>query len=229
MSAFFQRFLKGMGIGILAAVLAEALGLDLSGLQFLTGSLGVGLGFSLQIILADFVSALVLIVDPSVRMSDVISFTHQSGTKREGFGWLKDFRARVAVLEDRDGINLLIPYHRLVDDIVVNWSRSGGRVRLRLPVQISYESDPERALPILTRAASIHPRVLPQPAPLAYLKEFKPSGILLELQLWIADPQSGVNNVLSDLNADIEDRFDEAGVSVATTRRDWHITGDDAF
>lgn len=226
MSAFFQRFLQGMGIGILAVMLAEALGLNLSGLHLLTGSVGVGIGFSLQVVLADFVGALVLIVDPSVRIGDVISFTHQSGTKREGFGWLKDFRARVAVLEDRDGINLLIPYHRLVDDIVVNWSRSGGRVRLRLPLQISYESDPERALPILIRAASAHPRVLAHPAPLANLKEFRPNGMLLELQVWIADPQSGVNNVLSDLNTEIEDRFEEAGVATAVPRRDWHIAGD---
>jgi small-conductance mechanosensitive channel len=223
MTTFFRRFLIGLGIGILAAMLAELLGLSLSGLQLVTGSLGVGLGFSLQVILADFLGALVLMIDPAVKVGDVISYTHASGTKREGFGWLRDFRARVAVLEDRDGINLLIPYHRLVSDIVVNWSRSGGRVRLRLPIEVHYASDPERALTILVEVAGEHGRVLRQPPPLACLKEFRPNGFGLELQVWIADPQNGVNNVMSDLASEIDRRFQSAGIAFATTRRDWQI------
>ena len=62
------------------------------------------------------------------------------------FGWVQELRARYVVVRDRDGVETLIPNENLVTSEVTNWSYSDRRVRVKIPVQISYDNDPEFAL-----------------------------------------------------------------------------------
>jgi small-conductance mechanosensitive channel len=79
----------------------------------------------------------------------------------------------------------------LVGSVVQNESYSDTLMRIALPVQVAYDSDLERAMAIMVAAAQAQPRVLADPAPAVFLKEFADSGINLELGVWIADPGNG--------------------------------------
>src|SRR5262249_34347596 len=83
---------------------------------------------------------------------------------------------------------------------VINWSYSDQRVRLRLPVMVSYDDDPEAALDALLEATQNHPRILRDPAPVTRLMSFDDYGMKLEVRFWIADPMNGVNNGRSGVN-----------------------------
>jgi small-conductance mechanosensitive channel len=216
LAKFTQAFLIGLSV----LVGLNAAGLDLTTLNVLTGAIGIGLGFGLQSIAANFVSGFVLLMDRSIKPGDVISFTGTTGTSTEGFGWVQALRGRYVVVRDRDGVETLVPNQNLITNSVINWSYTDPRVRLKLPVRISYRDDPELAMALLLRAAEGHRRIIQDPAPVARLMHFGDHGIELELRFWIADPHEGVNNVRSDVNRAIWRRFREHGITIPVAQRE---------
>jgi small-conductance mechanosensitive channel len=213
---FSQTFL--IALSILLGL--NATGLDLTTLNVLTGAIGVGLGFGLQAIVANFISGFVLLMDRSIKPGDVISFTGTTGTSTEGFGWVQELRGRYVVVRDRDGVETLVPNQNLITSSVINWSYTDPRVRLKLPVRVSYNDDPERALALLLEAAENHKRILKDPPAVSRLMGFNDYGFDMELRFWIADPQEGVNNVRSDVNRIIWRLFKENGITIPIAQRE---------
>jgi small-conductance mechanosensitive channel len=218
-SKFTMFFLVSLGalLGINAA------GVDLTALTVLTGAIGLGLGFGLQSIASNFVSGFVLLMDKSIKPGDVISISGVTGTTSEGFGWVQELRGRYVVVRDRDGVETLVPNQSLITSPVINWSYSDRKIRLKLPVRISYEDDPEVALSVLQRATEGNRRVLSEPAPVVRLIQFADYGMDLELRFWISDPQNGVNNVRSDVNRVIWRLFKEAGIKIPVAQREYRL------
>ena len=213
---FTQAFLVALSV----LIGLNAAGLDLTTLNVLTGAIGIGLGFGLQSIAANFVSGFVLLMDRSIKPGDVISFTGMPGTATEGFGWVEELRGRYVVVLDRDGVSTLVPNQNLITNPVINWSYGDPRVRLKLPVRVSYKSDPELAMQLMLQATVGHPRVITDPGPVARLMSFGDHGIELELRFWIPDPQEGVNNVRSDVNRAIWRLFREHGIVIPVAQRE---------
>jgi small-conductance mechanosensitive channel len=214
------KFLQAFLVGLSVLVGLNAAGLDLTTLNVLTGAIGIGLGFGLQSIAANFVSGFVLLMDRSIKPGDVISFTGTTGTATEGFGWVEQLRGRYVVVRDRDGVASLVPNQHLITNPVINWSYADPRVRLKLPVRVSYKSDPELAMRLMLQATEGHPRIIRDPAPVARLMGFGDHGIELELRFWIPDPAEGVNNVRSDVNRAIWRMFKQHGVTIPVAQRE---------
>jgi len=217
------KFANAFLIGLSVLLGLDAAGVDLTALTVLTGAIGLGLGFGLQSIAANFVSGFVLLMDRSIKPGDVISFSGQSGTSTENFGWVHELRGRYVVVRDRDGIETLVPNQQLISNPVINWSYTDPRIRLKLPIRISYRDDPELALKLLVQACDGQVRVLRDPAPASRLMHFGDSGIELELRFWISDPQEGVNNVRSEVNRTIWRLFKEHQVTMPIAQREVHV------
>ena len=153
----FTYFLL-LGLGILLGI--NAAGVDVTTLNVLTGAIGLGLGFGLQSVASNFVSGFVLLMDKSIKPGDVISFTGHVGASAGNFGWVQELRGRYVVVRDRDGVDTLVPNQNLITNPFINWSYSDQRVRLKLPVTVSYDDDPEIALQAAAgggRESSAHP------------------------------------------------------------------------
>jgi small-conductance mechanosensitive channel len=214
------KFSNAFLIGLSILLGLNAAGVDLTALTVLTGAIGLGLGFGLQSIAANFVSGFVLLMDRSIKPGDVISLSGQSGTSTENFGWVQELRGRYVVVRDRDGVEMLVPNQQLISNAVINWSYTDPRIRLKLPIRVSYRDDPELALQILLTACEGQKRVLREPAPVSRLMHFSDSGIELELRFWISDPQEGVNNVRSDVNRAIWRLFKEHKITIPTAQHE---------
>jgi len=214
------KFSNAFLIGLSILMGLNAAGVDLTALTVLTGAIGLGLGFGLQSIAANFVSGFVLLMDRSIKPGDVISLSGQSGTSTENFGWVQELRGRYVVVRDRDGVEMLVPNQQLISNAVINWSYTDPRIRLKLPVRVSYRDDPELALRILLVACEGQLRVLRDPAPVSRLMHFSESGIELELRFWISDPQEGVNNVRSEVNRAIWRLFKEHNITIPVAQRE---------
>jgi small-conductance mechanosensitive channel len=210
-----------VGLGVMLGI--NAAGVDVTTLNVLTGAIGLGLGFGLQAIASNFVSGFVLLMDKSIKPGDVISFTGHTGTSTENFGWVQELRGRYVVVRDRDGVETLVPNQNLITNSVINWSYSDQRVRLRLPVMVSYDDDPEVALRLLFEAVQPHPRILRDPPPVTRLMSFEDYGMRLEVRFWIADPVNGVNNVRSDVNRAIWRIFRQHGIKIPVAQRELKI------
>ena len=202
------------GLAILFAL--KSVGIDLTAFAVFSGAIGVGIGFGLQKIISNFISGFILLFDRSIRPGDVISIGDR-------FGWVQSLHARYVVVKDRDGVETLIPNENLITSEVVNWSYSDRAIRKRIPVQISYENDPEVAMRLLIDATEDKPRILKKPEPAARLIGFGDNGIDLELRIWINDPEEGVANVVSDVNLSIWKSFKENNISIPFPQRDVRI------
>lgn len=194
----------------------DSVGIDLTTLTVFGGALGVGVGFGLQRIASNFISGFILLFDRSIKPGDVISI----GTR---FGWVQELHARYIVVRDRDGVETLIPNENLITSEVINWSYSDRLVRMKIPVQISYDSDPEQAMQIMVDAGKENARVLKEPEPQARIIEFGDNGIGLELRIWYTDPEKGMVNLKSDIYLTIWKKFKAANITIPFPQRDVHI------
>ncbi len=191
-------------------------GIDLTALAVFSGALGVGLGFGLQKVVANFVSGIILLMDRSIKPGDVIE-------TQDTYGWINHLGARYTSIITRDGTEFLIPNEDMITQPVVNWSFSDRKVRRRVKVGVSYNSDIHKAMALMEEAALTVDRVLPDPEPAARLLGFGDSAVDLELRIWIEDPQSGVANVASEVMLAIWDRFHEAGIEFPFPQRVVHF------
>ncbi|MCZ6453141.1 MAG: mechanosensitive ion channel [Alphaproteobacteria bacterium] len=212
----FAKLLKISLIVIAGVVAIDAVGIDLTAFAVFGGALGVGIGFGLQKIVANFISGIILLLDKSIKPGDTIGV---SGT----YGWIQSLGARYVSVITRDGIEHLIPNEELITTRVENWSFSNLRIRQKIPVGVSYSSDVRASIEMCVEAAAANPRVLASPNPICLLKGFGDSSVDLEVRFWVVDPQNGLSNVKSDILLDIWDRFHENGIQIPFPQRDLHL------
>lgn len=207
-----------IGLFFGAALLAMAgLGIPLSGLAVLGGAIGVGLGFGMQQIVANFISGVILLTDRSIKPDDVIEVD-------DTYGVVKSLGLRYASVITRDGKEHLIPNEMLITDKVVNWSYSDKEVRVKRRLRVEYESDLRMAVDLVQKGAMETDRVLARPAPKCLVMEFGDEAIEIEVRFWINDPENGVSNVSSEVMLNIWDKFRDAGIDIPLRHEDVLIT-----
>jgi small-conductance mechanosensitive channel len=188
-------------------------GIDLTMLSVFGGALGVGLGFGLQKIAANYISGFIIRLDRSIEPGRLI----RVGANR---GVVSDIRTRYTVLQGMDGVDAIVPNEMLVSSVVESETFSNTTQRLGLRVGVAYSSDVERAMALMVQAAAAQPRVLADPKPQAFLVEFADSAITLEIGFWIADPTVGTLGLRSDVNLAILRAFRDAGIEIPFPQRE---------
>ena len=191
-------------------------GIDLTALSVFGGALGVGLGFGLQKIMANYVSGFIILLDRSIRIGDLISV----GADR---GQVQQITTRYTVLRSPSGVQSIVPNETLISSVVQNEGLSDREVRMAITVQVGYADDVERALAILEECARVHERVLPEPAPRAFLHSFGDSGINLELGMWITDPENGTLGIRSAVQLEILRRFRAENIEIPFPQREIRV------
>ncbi len=209
-----------IGLFIAAAFLTmTSLGIPLGGLAVFGGALGVGLGFGMQQIVANFVSGVILLTDRSIKPHDVIEVD-------ETYGEVKSLGLRYASVITRDGKEHLIPNEQLVTNKVVNWSYSDNLVRIKRRFLVEYESDLRLAAKLCVQACLEHERVERDPEPKCLLMEFGEDAVVMEARFWIRDPQNGINNIGSAVMFSLWDHFKEHGIDLPLGQDEIRIMGD---
>ena len=212
----FSKLLKIVLITIAIVAAIRTVGIDLTAFAVLSGAIGVGIGFGLQKAVSNLISGVMLLLDKSIKPGDVIAV---GGT----YGWVSSLGARYVSVVTRDGIEHLIPNEDFITQGVENWSYSNSKVRLKIPIGISYKSDVRKAQGLCLDAAAEVSRVVADPPPVCPLKGFGDSSVDLELRIWIEDPQNGVSNVKSEVLLLVWDKFHEHGIEIPFPQRDLHL------
>ena len=202
-------------LGVLIAL--PLVGIDITVLSVFGGALGVGLGLGLQKIASNYVSGFIILMDRSLHIGDTVTADNRNGK-------VTALTTRYVVLRSSDGTEALIPNDTFVTSTVVSQTYSDRRVRLTLPIQVSYASDLEVAMNIMLQAATKQDRVLTDPEPKVFLKEFADSGINLDLAIWVDDPEGGQLSLRSDINLEIWREFQKHGIEIPFPQREVRLT-----
>ncbi|MFD1950285.1 mechanosensitive ion channel family protein [Sphingomonas arantia] len=209
----FQKLAQIAVVTVAIFLGIDLLGIDLTALAVFSGAFGLAIGFGLQKTLGNLIAGLILLLDRSIKPGDVIAVG-------DTFGWVNKIGVRAVSVLTRDGKEHLIPNERLMTEEVENWSFSSRDVRVHVGFRVSFECDLRLAQRLAVEAAAISPRVLSEPAPVCWIKEFGDSGVEFDLRIWIDSPESGVGNVTSDVFFRIWDLFKEHGVTMPVPQRD---------
>ena len=200
-------------VGLLLAL--SAVGIDLTALSVLGGAIGVGLGFGLQKIAANYVSGFVILAERSLRIGDMV--------KVDGFeGRITDIRTRYTVIRSLGGRESIVPNETLITQRVENSSLADPRVLIQTAVQVAYGSDVRKLQPMLVAAMRSVPRVIADPGPAVQLAEFAADGMNLVVQFWIRDPENGQGNVKSEVNLAVLEVLNRENVEIPYPQRVVH-------
>ena len=212
----FHKLLRIVLLGLVIIAGLDAIGIDLTALAVFSGALGIGIGFGLQKVFANLVSGFILLMDKSIKPGDVIAIG-------DTYGWVNRLGARYVSILTRDGKEHLIPNENLITEQVENWSYSNNKIRIHIPVGISYNSNVPAVRKLLKEVAASQPRILKSPEPNCLIKGFGDNSVDLEIRAWIEDPVNGVGNVISGVYEAIWEAFKEHNVEIPFPQRDLHI------
>ena len=191
------------------------LGGSWSEIQWIFAALGVGIGFGLQEIVANFISGLIILFERPIRVGDVVTVGNTDGV-------VTRIRIRATTIRNWDGKELLVPNKNFITQELLNWSLSDQTTRILIRVGIAYGSDVQRAMLIMEEAATDHDRVLTDPAPFVVFEEFGDNALVLSLRCYIDDLDHRLR-ITSELNETINGRMNEAGIEIAFPQRDVHL------
>ncbi|MDP1693776.1 MAG: mechanosensitive ion channel [Burkholderiaceae bacterium] len=200
-------------VGLLLAL--SAAGIPLGALSVMGGALGVGLGFGLQKLAANYVSGFVILAERSLRIGDMVTVDNFEGR-------VTDINTRYTVVRALNGRESIVPNEMLITQRVENWSLADPKVQISTTLQVAYGTDLDALLPRLAAAVREVPRVLADPPPQARLAAFGADGLDLSVGFWIGDPQNGQGNVRSDVNLALLRTLNALGVSIPFPQRVVH-------
>lgn len=198
-------------------VTLDALHIDLTALAFLGGGIGIGLGFGFQKIASNFFSGIILLMEKSLRLNDVIELPN--GT----WGTIKHIGGRYTLVEMSDSKEIIVPNEDLITGHVTNWTYSNPRARISVDVGVAYGTDLEVAKQCILNAATEYEHCSVYPEPSVYLREFGNSSITFLMYFWIDDVRLGRFKAQSDVMFLIWHKFKQHGISMPFPQRDIHI------
>jgi small-conductance mechanosensitive channel len=216
--------LRIVGVRVAKALLTVAalvtglslVGIDMTAFSVFTGALGVGLGLGMQRIASNYVSGFIILLDRSIHLGDVVQVGADSGQ-------VSKITTRYTVLKNPGGVEFIVPNEALISNVVQNQSYSDTRLRLATTIGVAYDTDLDLAMRLMREAAAAQPRVLADSPPRVFLTAFAESAINLELGFWIADPEEGRGNIVSDINLAIWQAFKENGIRIPFPQREVRV------
>jgi small-conductance mechanosensitive channel len=203
-----------MFLGLIIAL--TTVGIDLTALSVLGGAIGVGIGFGLQKLAANYVSGFVILAERSMRIGDNVKVDNFEGR-------ISDIKARYTLIRSTTGRESIVPNEILITNRVENLSLADARVWQSTVVSVAYDSDVDLVRRLLTDAALAQPRVMRDPAPSAALSAFGADGLEFTLGYWIADPENGQLNLRSDINMAILKSLRGNGIEIPYPQRIVHL------
>jgi len=201
------------GVGTVIAL--QVIGLGWGDIQWLVAAMGVGLGFGLQEIFANFISGLMILFERPIRIGDAVTVGDVSGI-------VTRIRMRATTITDWDNKELLIPNKAFVTDPLINWTLSDEITRIVIPVGIAYGSDTEKAHRIMMDVATSHPDVMTDPKPTVLFLGFGDSSLDFKIRAFVQEQYKRMS-CIHDLHMALDKALREADIEIPFPQRDLHL------
>jgi len=213
---FTVTTLTRYAIVIIGAILVfNVLGGSWSEIQWLVAALGVGIGFGLQEIVANFISGLIILFERPLRVGDAVTVGEVSGV-------VSRIQIRATTITTWDRRDFVVPNKEFITGRLLNWSLTDPITRCEVPVGVDYGADVKRAMLLMADAARAHPNVLDDPKPIVTFESFGDNSLLLYLRCFVPSYDYRLATV-SELHGVIYEKFREAGIGIAFPQREVHL------
>ncbi len=214
-----RRAIYIIGLVVLAITALDLLNVPLTAFAFVSGAIAIGVGFGAQNIINNFISGWILIWERPIRINDYIEMGDTSGT-------VEEINTRSTRVRRVDGVHMLIPNSKLLEETVVNWTLVDKLLRCVVRVGVAYGSDVEKVRNLLEQTVVEYELILSEPPPQIIFEDFGDSSLVFDTYFWVysAGEKSG-RQIRSDIRFTIDRLFRENGITIAFPQRDIHIDG----
>jgi len=193
-------------------IVLQTTGINLSSLAVFAGALGIGFGIGLQNLASNFISGLTLLFEQPIKVGDYIEVDKLAGT-------VEKIAIRSTTIRTVNGVFVIVPNSRFLDNNVVNWSYCDPKCRIVVGVQVAEESDSLTVTEALLTAARQESRVLSSPTPEVYFKGNKKDTLRFELLVWILNPVD-MDSIKSALRFLIEAELRDRAINTRASARE---------
>lgn len=208
-------FLKYLFYILVVITILHSSGVNLTVLLTASAALFVGLGFALQYLFQDIISGILIILDQSLHVGDIIEVEGKVGRVFE-------IRLRTTRALTRDDKVIVIPNHKFLTDSIYNYTQNHKTTRENVRVGVAYGSDVEKVTRVLLECVESKKEVLRNPKPFVLFEDFGDSALLFSVNFYINDSFTDPK-IKSDLRYLIDAKFRANNISIPFPQRDVHL------
>jgi small-conductance mechanosensitive channel len=196
-------------------IAVNSLGIDINFIIGVFATLGLGIGFALQDVFKDLISGIIILFEGNVSVGDILEVDGLVGT-------VKEIKLRTSLVRTRDGIYIVVPNNRIVNEKVVNWSTNTKMTRFKVSVGVAYGSDVEKVKELLLQSVAENEMISKRPSPMVFFKDFGDSALQFDVHYWLLDTWQ-TEIVKSELRFSIDKLFRAHNIQIPFPQRDVHL------
>jgi len=208
-------FLKYLFYILVIITILHTSGVNLTVLLTASAALFVGLGFALQNLFQDIISGIMMILDQSIHVGDIIEVEGKVGRVFE-------IRLRSTRAITRDDKVLIIPNHIFLTNTIYNYTQNYNRTRESIKVGVAYGSDVNLVTTTLLELADDQKGILKSPKAFVQFEDFGDSALLFSLYFFVTD-SFGVPKIRSDIRYKLDAKFRDNNITIPFPQRDVHV------
>jgi small-conductance mechanosensitive channel len=189
----------------------SSLGMSSEQFTLIFGALGVGIGFGIRNIIANFISGIIMVFERPIQIGDTIEITNTMGD-------VQSIGARSSTIKTFDGSEVIIPNADFISKEIINWTLSDNRRRKVIVFKLDFNTDIELVLSIMEEVASGHVDVLKDPPPQAAFLGFGEYYLEFKLYFWLSD---NIIAAQSELAIGIYKALQNAGIKMPLPKSEY--------
>ncbi|WP_372765831.1 mechanosensitive ion channel family protein [Pseudoalteromonas sp.] len=216
-----QRILYVIAFTIIFMTTLSMLNVPITAFAFLSGAIAIGFGFGAQNIINNFISGWILMGEKPIRIGD---FLEVEGVK----GIVEEINTRSTRIRRVDGVHMLIPNSKLLENTVTNWTLRDKLVRGTVAVGVAYGTDCQKVREIMLAVTNTQNETLNDNGrePQVFFQDFGDNSLLFEVYFWInSQVEGGLRLVASNIRFALDDAFKQHDIVIAFPQRDVHLDG----
>lgn len=214
-----QRLLYVIAIGIITVTALDIINIPLTAFAFLSGAIAIGVGFGAQNIINNFISGWILIWEKPIRIGDFLEIEDAKGT-------VEEINTRSTRFRRVDGVHMLIPNSKLLENTIVNWTLVDKLMRTSVKIGVAYGSPAKQVAQLILQATEEQDYVLTTPKPQVIFDDFGDNALIFEVNFWVqSDMEGGLRMARSTIRYRLDELLAEHKIVIAYPQRDLHIDG----
>ena len=214
-----SRLLYIVAIVLSVLTTLHILNIPLTAFAFLSGAIAIGLGFGAQNIINNFISGWILMWERPIKIGDFLEIEENKGT-------VESINTRSTLVRRIDGVHMLIPNSKLLENTVVNWTLVDRLIRSSVRIGVAYGSPVKTVTALILQATIEQKNILSDPKPTVYFDDFGDNALVFEVNFWInSQVEGGIRLMRSNIRYRIDELFTENNIVIAYPQRDIHIDG----
>nr|WP_136252504.1 mechanosensitive ion channel domain-containing protein [Ningiella ruwaisensis] len=198
----------------------DLINVPLTAFAFVSGAIAIGVGFGAQNIINNFISGWILMWERPIRINDFLEIDNVARGKVEAINTRSTRIRRV------DGVHMLIPNSKLLENTVVNWTLVDNLIRTSVRVGVAYGSPARKVSELIEQATKENPDIMSDPAPLVIFDDFGDNALMFEVYFWVnATVERDLRVIRSNVRFAIDKLFAQNSIVIAFPQRDVHLDG----